>query len=105
MSKLTDFKTKSIKSQKISLSGKIKVKLVLFFAISATFLIFAQLIFAGNLAVNGQKLADIEEQIKVLEAENTTLKVEIAKETSLVNLSQEAQKMGYQKPEKIVETN
>lgn len=105
MSKLTDFKGKTRKSQIASLAGKIKVKLVLFFAILVAFLIFVQLVFAGNLAVDGQKLAEVDEQIKKLEAENTTLRLEIAKETSLAVLSQKAYRLGFNKPEKLIETN
>jgi len=92
-------------NNKTNYDGKIKVKLVLFIGITVTFLIFTQLVYAGNLAVDGQRLADIEEHIKILEDDNITLKVDIAKETSLATLSQKAQKLGYQKPEKIIEAN
>lgn len=105
MSKLTDFSVRADKNSMLNLPGKIKVKLVLFFTLSVTFLIFAQLVFAGNLAVNGQKVASIEKEIQELEIENTALKVEIAEDTSLSNLSLKADKLGFQKPLKIVKAN
>ena len=105
MSKLTDFKNKTNKNGNYNLVGKVKVKLliVLAFVVIASF--FTQLVFAGNLAVGGQKLSEVENEIKRLEAENTTLKVEIAKEAALSNLAADAQKLGFEKPKQVIIPN
>ena len=73
------------------------------FVVIASF--FTQLVFAGNLAIGGQKLSEVENEIKRLEAENTTLKVEIAKEAALSNLAADAQKLGFEKPKQVIIPN
>lgn len=94
-----DFKVE--KTQNLNLGGKIHVKVLAAITFVVTFLIFAQLVFANNLAVDGQKLSQIEEEIKKLEAENTTLNVEIAKSSSFASLSKRAADLGFAKPSKI----
>lgn len=89
--------------KKLIFFGKAKLQIVLsvgVFTILA--LIFGQLVFANNLATDGEKLANIEDQIQKLEDENTSLRMQIAKETSLTNLSKEAQEKGFSHPAKII---
>lgn len=94
----SDFRVKKQKENSFNLVGKIKVKILLICAFIVASLFFAQLVFANNLAVNGQKLSDILDQIAKLEGENTTFRAEIAKESSLSTLSQKAGEMGFEKP-------
>ena len=82
--------------------GKIKVKILVLIALTITVLFATQIVFAASLATDGQKLSEIEQQIKSLEAENTTLKVEIAKESSLVTLSKKASQLGFIKPSTVI---
>ena len=105
MSKLTDFKNKTNKNGNYNLVGKVKVKLLMILAFVVIASFFTQLVFAGNLAVGGQKLSEVENEIEKLEAENTTLRVEIAKEAALLNLDQEAQKLGFEKPKEVIIPN
>jgi hypothetical protein len=85
-----------------NLIGKIKVRVLVVLSVVIFALIFAQLVFANNLATEGQKLAQVYTEIRELEAENTLLKVEIAKKSSLASLSKEAQSQGFRKPEKVI---
>ncbi|KKR88093.1 MAG: hypothetical protein UU34_C0001G0090 [Candidatus Curtissbacteria bacterium GW2011_GWA1_41_11] len=105
MIKINDYKFKNSRDESFNLVGKVKVKLliVLAFVVIASF--FTQLVFAGNLAIGGQKLSEVENEIKRLEAENTTLKVEIAKEAALSNLAADAQKLGFEKPKQVIIPN
>lgn len=82
--------------------GKIKVRLLVTVTIASIGLILTQLVFANNLATDGQRLAQIEAEIKRFEAENTTLKVKIAKEASLASLSKKAQDFGFVRPSKVI---
>lgn len=102
--KYYDYKIKN-NEVNLNLIGKIRVKLLVITALMVFTLIFAQLVFASSLAVDGQRLSKIEEQIKSLEAENTTLKVEIAKESALSNLAQKAEAKGFKKPKEIIIPN
>lgn len=102
--KYYDYKIKNNQTN-LNLVGKIKVKLLVVATLMVFTLIFAQLVFANSLAVDGQKLSKIEEQIKSLEAENTTLKVEIAKESALSNLDDKAEQKGFKKPKEIIIPN
>lgn len=96
-----DFKL--IKKEKINLNlGKIKVGLLVAFTFLTIVLILTQLVFASDLATGGARLAQIETEIKRLEAENTTLKVKIAKVASLASLSQKAKDIGFSKPSKVI---
>lgn len=82
--------------------GRIKVKILVAFGIFAAALIFVQLVFANNLATDGHKLSGINEEVSTLERENTTLKAQIAQESSLVALSQKAKDLGFEKPSKVI---
>lgn len=105
MKKINDFKYKKTNNDSLNLVGKIKLKLLLTLAFFTITSVFGQLVFASNLAVDGQKLSEIEKQIQQLEAENTTLKVEIAKESSLLKLSEKAQEMGFRRPSEVIIPN
>ena len=95
-----DFKVK--KERKFSLfGGKIRLRVLAVVSLMVISLVFAQLVFANNLAVDGKKLSEIDDEIKNLEAQNTTLKVEIAKASSLTSLSKRANNLGFVKPQKI----
>lgn len=98
---ISDFRVKKQKENSFNLVGKIKVKILVICAFIVASLFFAQLVFANNLAVDGQKLSEIEDQIAKLEEDNTTLRAEIAKESSLSTLSQRAEEMGFEKPSKL----
>lgn len=82
--------------------GKIKVRLLVTVTIASIGLILTQLVFAGTLATDGARLAQTEAEIERLEAENTTLQVKIAKEASLISLSQKAEDLGFTKPSKVI---
>jgi cell division protein FtsL len=94
---VSDFKIKKKKS--FNLIGKIKVQVLLTFACLVVSLFLVQLVFANSLATDGEKLAKIDQEIQKLNEENTTLKVEIARESSLVTLSQKAKDIGFKKPQ------
>ena len=51
--------------------------------------------FANGLSTGGLRLAEIEDDIKKLEAENRILKNQIANESSLATLSAEAGDLGF----------
>jgi len=94
---VSDFKIK--KKRSFNLIGRIKVQVLLASAILVISLFFVQLVFANSLATDGEKLAQIEQEIDKLQEENTTLKVKIAQESSLTTLSQKAKNIGFQKPQ------
>ena len=93
---VSDYKIK--KKRSFNLIGKIKVQVLLTFACLVVSLFFVQLVFANSLATDGEKLAQIEQEIQKLNEKNTSLKVEIARESSLVTLSQKAKDTGFKKP-------
>jgi len=97
---VSDFKIE--KKQSFNLIGKIRVKLLIFLGFAVLTLFFTQLVFANNLATDGQRLSQIEDQINQLQAENSILKVKIAQESSLTNLSQKAKDQGFLKPTKVI---
>jgi|SRR3989344_326160 len=105
MIKINDYKFQYSRNESFNLVGKVKVKLLIILAFVVIASFFTQLVFAGNLAVGGQKLSEVENEIEKLEAENTTLRVEIAKEAALLNLAQEAQKLGFEKPKEVIIPN
>lgn len=82
--------------------GKIKIQLLVFLGLLLIALFTTQLVFASSLATDGQKLSEINSQISKLETENTNLKVQISQESSLTQLSQKAQQMGFSQPSKII---
>lgn len=96
----TDFKSKA--SQAPNIHGKIKVKVLVIGAVLVIGLVFTQLVFANSLATDGQKLAQINQEISKLEAENTSLKVDISQESSLTSLSKKANELGFKKPSKLI---
>ena len=81
--------------------GRIGLKILMLVFFIVLSLVFTQLVFANNLAVDGQKLSEIENKAKKLEEENTSLKVEIARVSSLSSLSTKAGELGFVKPSKI----
>lgn len=88
---------------KSSIPGTIKIKLLLLTGILLTGLFFTQLVFANNLATDGQKLSEVQQEIKSLERENMTLKADIATESSLNTLSKKADILGFKKPSKVID--
>lgn len=97
-----DFKNKTDNSKKLKFFGKAKLQILVSVAVTTFALIFAQLVFANNLATDGEKLSQIDDQIQRLEDENTSLKMQIAKETSLTNLSIKAKDQGFSQVAKII---
>src|SRR5437870_4205530 len=95
-----DFKIE--KKQDFNLIGKVKVKILVVVALAVVVLFSAQLVFANKLATDGEKLAEIEDQIQSIEGQNTTLKVQIAQETSLVKMTQKAKDLGFEKPSQVI---
>ena len=97
---VSDYKIQ--KKNNFNLIGKIKVRVIVIIGSLVAFSFFAQLVFANNIATDGQKLAQIQNEIKKLESENTTLKVKIAQESSLATLTQKAQELNFRRPSKII---
>ncbi len=83
------------KQPNYNLIGKIRVRILVVLATLVFSLFFAQLVFANNLATDGQKLAGIQKQIADLKDQNMTLKVQIAQASSFQTLSQKAADMGF----------
>lgn len=75
--------------------GKAKLQIMFTIGLLTLALVFGQLVFANNLATDGERLSKIEDEISQLEAENMSIRMEIAKKSSLTNLSQKAEKIGY----------
>lgn len=98
-------KNNNEKNKRKWISGKIKLKILFVLGFILIGLFFTQLVFANNLATDGQKLAQVQSDINKLEAENMTLRVQIAQESSFANLSKEAADMGYKKPQKVTVIN
>lgn len=99
----TDFnRTTHNNESNFNLIGKVKVKVLTIFTIFAAALIATQLVFANNLATDGNKLSNINDEIAKLERENTVLKAQIAQESSLTALWQKAKESGFEKPTKII---
>ena len=96
----SDFKTKYKRPRLLS-RGSAKVKIILIFSMITTCMIFTQLVFANNLATDGQKLSELQVEIKKIESENTSFKAEIAKKSALTNLAEKANDLGFKKPEKL----
>ena len=98
---VSDFKIHK-KKRDFNLIGKIKVQVLIIMAVATVLVLSAQLVFAATLATNGQKVSQIEQQIKRLEEENTDLKVQIAQESSLATLATKAKKLGFSQPSKVI---
>ena len=90
------------KKNDFNLIGKIRLKVLVIATVIITTLLFTQLVFANNLATDGQKLSEVEDEIQKLTAENTSLKVQIATESSLSNLAKKAAELGFSKPSLII---
>ena len=88
--------------QNYNLFGRIKVKVLIFLSIITALILATQLVFAANLATDGKKLSQIEQEIRNLEQENETIRVKISQETSLKTLSQKAERLSFKKPSEIV---
>lgn len=69
--------------------------LVLILVILAAF----QIIVSNQLATAGEKLTEIDQEIKFLEEENDRLKREIAISSSLTTIAKKAEEAGYLKTE------
>lgn len=82
--------------------GKIKLRLLVTFSIFLIGLFLTQLVFAANLSTDGQRLAKAQEAIAKYESENAGLKAQIARESSLSNLSQKARALGFSASPKII---
>lgn len=97
---LSDYKIKNRTSY--NLIGKIKIKVLVGCTVAVTSLFSVQLVAANNLATDGEKLSAVEHEITQIEAQNTSLKMEVAKESSLSSLANKAKEMGFAKPSKII---
>lgn len=97
---IVDFKPE--KKQTLSLLGRIKVQVLMILSVLALSLVAAQLIFAADLATDGAKFAAVEEELARLEAQNSSLRVEIAKASSLSTLSEKAKELGFEKPQRVI---
>lgn len=82
--------------------GKIKIRVLLTFSLFLVALFATQLVFAANLSTDGQKLAKVQESITKYESENADLKAQIARQSSLTNLSQKAKELGFTASPKII---
>lgn len=102
MKNLKDFKSYSNNKKNTVATGKIKLKVLLSFSALIIALIFVQMIFSSNVAIDGQKLSNVNSEIKNLESENNKLRVAIAKESSFSNLTVEAKELGFGRPENII---
>jgi len=90
------------KKRNFILSGKVKLKVLIFLAIIITASFFSQMVLANNLATDGHLLSKYEAEIKTLESVNTSLKVQIARETSLATLNKKANKLGFSNTSQII---
>ena len=97
---VSDFRNRQNKEKKHT--GGVKVKLMVVISAVASLLFFTQLVFANGLATDGQKITQVEEEIQKLESENTILRVEISKKSSLVYLSKKAAEDGFEKPSLVI---
>lgn len=99
---ISDFNYKIDKKEKPKFFGKVKLKILVFFAVSLSLLLISQLVFASNLASDGQRMQEFAQELEKFETENQTLKAEIAKVSSLNTLSQKAGKLGLNKPAELL---
>ncbi len=102
MLSVPDFKHKNTNREQFNFAGKITVKLLVIVSLLVASLFISQLVFANNLATGGQKLSSVDEEIQKLEAENTTLKMQIAEASSFINLSKKSKDLGFSKPSKLI---
>lgn len=62
----------------------------------------ANIIFSCHLAVSGEKIKGIEEEIQRVEAEKERLKERVVALSSFATVSQKAAKLGFVKPSSII---
>lgn len=82
--------------------GKVKIRLLIVSSLALSVLFATQLVFAANLSTDGQKLTKVEESKERYESENADLKAQIARESSLTNLSQKSGQLGFTASPKII---
>lgn len=82
------------------LFGKIKVGMIFILCLTTAAIVAIQLIFSTSLATDGAKLAQIEAEIKKMGSQNTSLRVQIAQESALVNLNKKAPELGFVEEQK-----
>lgn len=99
---LKDYKSLPKRGPNFLLRGVVRLRVLIAFFALLGLLLASQLVFAGSLATDGQKLSQIHEEIKNLESENTIIKVKIAQESSLLTLFEKAQQNGFVQPAQIV---
>lgn len=99
---ISDFNYKIEKKEKPKFFGKVKLKILVFFAVSLSLLLVSQLVFASNLTSDGQRMQEFAQELDQLETENQVLKAEIAKVSSLSQLSQKAEKLGLSEPAELL---
>ncbi len=90
------------KEQNYNFIGRIRVRVLVVLTVLVVGLFFTQLVFANSLATDGQKLSKIQSEILSLQAQNMTLKVQIAEASSFQTLSKKATELGFVKPEKLI---
>ena len=90
------------KEQNYNFIGRIRVRVLVVLTVLVVGLFFTQLVFANSLATDGQKLSKIQSEILSLQAQNMTLKVQIAEASSFQTLSKKATELGCVKPEKLI---
>lgn len=98
---VSDFRVAK-KEQSYNFIGRIRVRLLVGSTVLVVGLFFTQLVFANSLATDGQKLAQIQNQITSLQAQNMTLKVQIAQASSFQTLSKKASDQGFISPQKLI---
>lgn len=106
MLSLKDYKYKrdnspSSESSAFYFRGSVHLKVVIFSLLILTSMVFTQLVFANSLATDGEKLSQVQEEIRNLEKENMSIKVEIAQESSLTKLVKKAKDSGFIKPQSV----
>lgn len=98
---VSDFKNLKKEKKTLSLLGQIKLKVLITTAIVVFGLVFVQMVFASAIATDGEKLSALQKEIAQIEAQNITLKAQIAQISSLTYLSTKAQVLGFNKPKVI----
>lgn len=99
---ISDFNYKIEKKENPKFFGKVKLRILVVFAVSLSLLLISQLVFASNLTSDGQRMQEFAKELDQLETENQVLKAEIAKVSSLSQLSQRAEELGLRKPAKLL---
>ncbi len=97
----SEYKIENI--QKTDFFGKVKLKILIVFALILSSLFGAQIVIAGGLTSDGKKLHEINQEALQLQSENLYLKSQIAQISSLTNLSQKADTLGFNKPSIVLD--